>query len=551
MVESSSSIITSIPLPVPTDPDYTYPSSILTPDFKVQHLQTKVTHYALIIPVKQTSKIRKSLSTLLLQRPKMKDVYELSEDDYIDGVDPKMERKIVLNDVAHKKEEEGSVYAHELIQSILSNNNNIRKAKHDIIISYNHYTVEQTLTRILPPTLHKEIPSSFEVIGSIAHFNLRPEYIPYKFLIGRIVLDKIKSIKVCVNKIGSIQNEFRTFPMEIIADDRIIKKGSGSDGSGSSDDKPRLEVEVKEDGCKFKLDFENVYWNSRLQHEHRRIVRLISGKERLSNLQQRKHKKQKLNQDQNQQQQQQQQLNQNDPSSMDEKDEIIVADACAGIGPFAIPLTSQYDHIKVYANDLNPTSYKYLNINAKLNKCHVHNNLQTYNMDGRDFIRKLDDEGIHYDHVLMNLPAIAPEFLNVFRGWKNKDDDLREGQAEDYDKGNHKQRQRRRRPMVHVHCFGGKDEKAENEAIERCSKSLGCALHKEKDEVNVQIVRDVSPKKNMLCVSFRIPRGVEGVERVDKFGPVVVTEDNNGNDGEEENDEDDKKSAVKRPRTEE
>ena len=107
-------------------------------------------------------------------------------------------------------------------------------------------------------------------------------------------------------------------------------------------------------------------------------------------------------------------------------------------------------------------------------------------MDARYFLRKLDDEGIPYQHVLMNLPAIAPEFLNVFRGWKG-----RVGQSQ------------QKPPWIHVHCFGGKGEGADEEAMARCSKSLGCKLDKEKDEVTVHIVRDISPKKNMLCVSFR------------------------------------------------
>ena len=46
-------------------------------------------------------------------------------------------------------------------------------------------------------------------MGNIAHLNLRDEYLPFKFIIGRVILDKNKSIQVCVNKIGTIQNEFR------------------------------------------------------------------------------------------------------------------------------------------------------------------------------------------------------------------------------------------------------------------------------------------------------------------------------------------------------
>ena len=479
----------TIPLPIPIDDtNQIYPPSTLSNTVKEQ-LQTKVLHHALIVPARLTAQMRQTLSSILMHRPKLKDVYPLKEpDDVIEGINPNSERKIVLASTVNIQQEEelnndtNSIYSHELIKPLLQNisNNelytNIRASHHEVVIGYEHYTVEQVLSKLLPPSLCKEIPSSFEVVGNIAHLNLRDEYLPFKFIVGRVILDKNKSIQVCVNKIGTIQNEFRTFPMEIIADDRNNNKCNSNDSK-----RPLLlEVEVKEDRCKFKLDFEKVYWNSRLQHEHRRLVHLISGKIRPTHLEQRfmKNKKETYTKG---------------------EEEVIVADACAGIGPFAVPLTSQYSHIKVYANDLNPESFKYLNINSKLNKCRK---LHTYNMDARYFLRKLDDEGIRYQHVLMNLPAIAPEFLHVFRGWKVRDDS-------------------HERPWVHVHCFGGKDDEGNKEAIARCSQSLGCKLDIKQDEVSVHIVRDVSPKKNMLCVSFRIPEGVKDVEQITEFGAIV------------------------------
>lgn len=57
------------------------------------------------------------------------------------------------------------------------------------------------------------------------------------------------------------------------------------------------------------------------------------------------------------------------------KIEVVVADMMAGVGPFAVPLA--INRITVYANDLNPESFKYLNKNMKLNHCekflHTHN----------------------------------------------------------------------------------------------------------------------------------------------------------------------------------
>ena len=82
-------------------------------------------------------------------------------------------------------------------------------------LSYEHLGIDEVLRRILPAEV-KEIPSAFEQAGHLAHLNLRDEALPYKHLIAQVLLDKNPSIKTVVNKIGNIETEFRTFPMEVI-----------------------------------------------------------------------------------------------------------------------------------------------------------------------------------------------------------------------------------------------------------------------------------------------------------------------------------------------
>ena len=88
--------------------------------------------------------------------------------------------------------------------------------KHSVTIGYEHLTAEQVLRSLLPSGM--EVPSAFEQVGHVAHVNLRYEHAPYKTVIGQVLLDKnTPRIRSVVNKVESISNEFRVFPMEVLA----------------------------------------------------------------------------------------------------------------------------------------------------------------------------------------------------------------------------------------------------------------------------------------------------------------------------------------------
>ena len=57
-----------------------------------------------------------------------------------------------------------------------------------------------------------------------------------------------------VLQVGTIENEYRVFKMEVLAGD------------------PDLETEVKQYRARFRLNYGDVYWNSRLEQEHRRLT---------------------------------------------------------------------------------------------------------------------------------------------------------------------------------------------------------------------------------------------------------------------------------------
>lgn len=324
------------------------------------------------------------------------------------------------------------------------------------------------------------VPSSFETVGHIAHLNLRDEFMPYKRLICEVILDKHwPQIRTVVNKVGVISDRFRVLPLEIVC---------GIEDTNTS---------VRQHGASFSMDYAAVYWNSRLEREHQRLVALFSNSE-------------------------------------------VVADAMAGIGPFAVP--SALKGCTVYANDLNPASYEYLRRNTRINK--VSHKVASSCADARRFIRHVlsstllsspsstatsvvprantpesatgGEIGAGGDglpqlaqpitRLIMNLPASAVEFLDciadAMKSYNNAHAAISPCGANAL-------------PFVHVYTFlksteeEADESKAKRDAVRGVKTivegHLGCAIDEQRDEYSVHVVRDVAPKKVMACVSFRIP----------------------------------------------
>lgn len=75
--------------------------------------------------------------------------------------------------------------------------------------------MEEVLEALLPAEVTKQ--TSFETVGQIAHLNLRSDCLPYKDIIGQVILDKNPRIATVVNKLDQIDHSFRFFQMEILA----------------------------------------------------------------------------------------------------------------------------------------------------------------------------------------------------------------------------------------------------------------------------------------------------------------------------------------------
>ncbi|KAG8939646.1 tRNA(m(1)G37)methyltransferase [Tulasnella sp. 424] len=358
----------------------------------------------------------------------------------------------------------------------------------DIKLNYDYWTTSEIIQSVLPYELVADgAPASFAATGHIAHLNLRDEYLPYKHLIGQIVLDKNKNIRTVVNKVNTIDDhdsEFRVFKMEVIAGE------------------PDFNVVLNESDCSFVFDFSKVYWNSRLQAEHKRLIEMFQPGE-------------------------------------------VIVDGFAGVGPFAVPAAKK--GCFVMGSDLNPESAAALKGNAERNK--VTNRLRTSCRDGRVFIREAVQEiwddpipfsepsnlakkrlkeerraresgnagarGIgketeaplpnprrRVDHFVMNLPATAIEFLDAYRGVL--------APLKEKDPGAFEQVYGDRMPMVHCYAFTREFDvgSAGADLRKRAEEYLGGALGKDGEDVHYHLVRDVAPHKHMYCISFRLPKDI-------------------------------------------
>ncbi|XP_069495025.1 tRNA (guanine(37)-N1)-methyltransferase [Ambystoma mexicanum] len=365
-------------------------------------------------------KLMKSLKSILIQRPGLKSMVDDMSDD----------KKLVLLDPDKISSCESFGKSELAVLEELGITPEI--IKYDLELPYEIFKTDEILRAVLPEG--QDVTSGFSRIGHIAHMNLRDHQLPYKNLIGEVIMDKNSSITSVVNKTNTIDSTYRNFQMEILAGDN------------------NMVTKVRENGINYEFDFSKVYWNPRLSTEHERIIALL-------------------------------------------KPGDILFDVFAGVGPFAIPAAKK--KCTVFANDLNPESHKWLLHNCKLNK--VTRNIQTFNMDGRDFVTEIIkyqltkhlasqlDESKSSVHVVMNLPGMAIEFLDAFQDLL---EDLSSTTAF--------------LPIVHCYSFSKEKDPAED-IRKRAEAFLGASIE---ECGSIHLVRNVAPNKEMMCISFRVPAAV-------------------------------------------
>ena len=145
-------------------------------------------------------------------------------------------------------------------------------------------------------------------------------------------------------------------------------------------------------------------------------------------------------------------------------------------------------------------------------------------MDAREFLKnmavnadnkdKLDQQFRHFDHVYMNLPADAVEFLDIFKGF------LHYADKDTWNLNN--------LPMIHVYGFESGDSAHEIKEKFTLRIKKAMTLFSVDEILDIHTIKDVSSLKKMYCVRFKLSKEVALYSENNMFNDIANYEKNKG-----------------------
>ena len=166
--------------------------------------------------------------------------------------------------------------------------------------------LKKALENILSDIDAKELVSAFDQIGDIIIVRIPDSLISKKKVIGKALLQQVKTAKSVFYQSSPVEGNFRTRNLELIEGER------------------KTETEYKENGCVFIVDVEKAFFSPRLSTERERISNLVN-------------------------------------------DGDVIINMFGGVGMFSI-LAAKKKSCTVYNIDINPVASKLCEENIRLNK---------------------------------------------------------------------------------------------------------------------------------------------------------------------------------------
>ena len=293
---------------------------------------------------------------------------------------------------------------------------------------YKYRTLQEALEGKLPDRYLVLIPKSYDIIGHIVviefdkfnHINDK-EFNDYKKEIAKAILYVNKNIKTVYEKKSQIKGKYRL---------RELAHLYGEDKS---------ETIHKENDCNFKLDIKKTYFSPRLVFERRRIA------------------------------------------SSEIKENELIVDMFAGVGTFAIQIAKK-KNVEIYAFDVNPDAYRYLQENTKLNK--LEGEIIPYNINVKDLLKPANQIGqllLHkVDRIIMNLPENSIKFIEEACFLMKKSGGV-----------------------LHFYQFSEKPKPIEK-TLKILEENLSNLNWEIEDVTNSKIVKHYSPRSDLIVVDLKI-----------------------------------------------
>ncbi len=201
----------------------------------------------------------------------------------------------------------------------------------------------------IPEDLLHFLPSGIQFISSKAILNLKEQLHGFKELIGKAVMELLPKTTAVWIRTGTISGQFRTPEgLEHVC--------------GAKD----TEIIHNENKIRYKFDFTKIMFAKGNITERRYLPKLVQN------------------------------------------DEIIV-DMFAGIGYFSLGIAKYAKPKQIYAIELNPTSYFYLEENVRMNK--LSNNITPIHGNCANEVFKLSEKRIKADRIIMGVFPAPYEYL--------------------------------------------------------------------------------------------------------------------------------------------